>query len=157
MKTSLLASKSEFALFQTLLRLFHVDQFVKCWQIFLEFNYTRLYQSSGKEKESCCLVITSSTKFFLLLRSISRELNAPPPLTHVGFASYLSRSFHFCLNRETVNHLQLHGVLTPFLLQFDVCKYFTKGGITAGNTLFSSIRHKGKRSFHMRISSVWQM
>ena len=37
-------------------------QFVKCWQIFLELNSKRLYQSSGKEKESRCLVFTSSTK-----------------------------------------------------------------------------------------------
>ena len=36
-------------------------QFVKCWQIFLELNSKRLYQSSGKEKESR-LVFTSSTK-----------------------------------------------------------------------------------------------
>jgi len=36
--------KSEFALLQTLSRLFQLVQLVKCWQIFL-------YQSSGKEKE----------------------------------------------------------------------------------------------------------
>ena len=51
--------KSEFAPLQTLSRLF---QFVKCCQIFLEFNSKGLYQSSGKEKESCCLVFPSSTK-----------------------------------------------------------------------------------------------
>ena len=54
--------KNEFALPQTLSRLFQLIQFVKCWQIFLELNSKRLYQSSGKEKESCCLVFTSSTK-----------------------------------------------------------------------------------------------
>ena len=32
-----------------------------CGQIFLELNSERLYQSSGKEKESC-LVFPSSTK-----------------------------------------------------------------------------------------------
>ena len=36
--------------------------FVKCWQMFLELNSKRLHQSSGKEKESCCLVFSSSTK-----------------------------------------------------------------------------------------------
>ena len=51
--------KSEFAPLQTLSRLF---QFVKCCQMFLEFNSKGLYQSSGKEKESCCLVFPSSTK-----------------------------------------------------------------------------------------------
>ena len=54
--------KSEFALLQTLSRLFQLVQFVKCWQIFLDLNSKRLYQSSGKEKESRCLVFTSSTK-----------------------------------------------------------------------------------------------
>ena len=47
-KTSL---KCEFALLQTLSRLFQLVQFVKCWQFFLELNSKRLYQSSGKEKE----------------------------------------------------------------------------------------------------------
>ena len=42
--------------------IFHLVQFVKCWQIFPELNSKRLYQSSGKEKESRCLVFTSSTK-----------------------------------------------------------------------------------------------
>ena len=48
-------SISEFALLQTLSRLFQLVQFVKCWQIFLELNSKRLYQSSAKEKESHCL------------------------------------------------------------------------------------------------------
>ena len=48
--------KTYFALSQTLSRLFQLVQFVKCWQFFLELNSKRLYQSSGKEKESrCCL------------------------------------------------------------------------------------------------------
>ena len=50
--------KSEFALLQTLSRLFHL---VKCWQISLELSSKGLYQSSGKEKENCCLVFPSST------------------------------------------------------------------------------------------------
>ena len=54
--------KSEFPLPQTLSRLFYLVQFVKCWHFFLEFNSKRLYRSSGKEKESHCLVFTSSTK-----------------------------------------------------------------------------------------------
>ena len=53
--------KSELALLQTLLGLFHLVQFDKCWQIFLEVNSERLYQRSGKEKESSFLVCTSST------------------------------------------------------------------------------------------------
>ena len=54
--------KSEFALPQTLSRLFQLVYFVKCWQIFLELNSKRLYQSSGIEKESCCLEFPSSTR-----------------------------------------------------------------------------------------------
>ena len=50
------------ALPQTLSRLFRFYKFVKCWQIFLELNFKGLYQSSRKEKESCCLVFLSSTK-----------------------------------------------------------------------------------------------
>ena len=51
-----------FRLPQTLLRLFHLVQFVECWRIFLELNSKGLYESSGKEKESCCVVFPSSTK-----------------------------------------------------------------------------------------------
>ena len=54
--------KSAFALPQTLGRLFRLVQFVKCWQIFLELNAKGLYQSTGKEKESRCLLFTSSSK-----------------------------------------------------------------------------------------------
>ena len=48
-----------FRLPQTLLRLFHLVQFVECWRIFLELNSKGLYESSGKEKESCCVVLCS--------------------------------------------------------------------------------------------------
>ena len=54
--------KSEVSLLQTLSRLFHLVHFVKCWQMFLELNSKILHQSSGKEKESRCLVFTSSEK-----------------------------------------------------------------------------------------------
>ena len=43
-------------------RLFHLDQFVKCWQIFRELHSKRLYRRSEKEKESRCLVFKISTK-----------------------------------------------------------------------------------------------
>ena len=43
-------------------RLFHLVYFLKCWQMFLELNSKRLYQSSGKENKSCCLVLSSLTK-----------------------------------------------------------------------------------------------
>ena len=43
------------ALLQTWSRLFHLVQFVKFWQFFLELNLKRLYRSSGKGKENRCL------------------------------------------------------------------------------------------------------
>ena len=54
--------KSEVALLQTLSRLFPRVQFAKCWKFFLELNSKRLCRSAGKDKESRCLVFTSSTK-----------------------------------------------------------------------------------------------
>ena len=54
--------KSGFALLQTLSHLFQLVQLVKCWQILPEQNSKTPYQTSGKEKESPCLVFTSSTQ-----------------------------------------------------------------------------------------------
>ena len=50
--------KSEIALLQTLSRLSHLVQFIKYWQFSLELNSKRLYQRSGKEKET--VVVLSS-------------------------------------------------------------------------------------------------
>jgi len=63
MKTSLLALKSEFALVKTLLRLFHVAQFVKCWQIFLEFNSKNCIEVLEKKKK--VPVLCSRPLYFL--------------------------------------------------------------------------------------------
>ena len=51
-----------FLMVRPLSRLFHLVQFIKCWQFSLELNSRRLYQSSEKEKARLCLVFTSSTK-----------------------------------------------------------------------------------------------
>ena len=56
---------NEFALLQTLSHLFQLIQFVKCQKICLQLNSERLYQSSGKEKESYCLEFTSLGTFTL--------------------------------------------------------------------------------------------
>ena len=50
---------NEFVLLQTLSHLFQLIQFVECQKICLQLNSERLYQSSGKEKESYCLEFTS--------------------------------------------------------------------------------------------------
>ena len=57
--------KSEFAVLQLeLYRTYSIsfNSSLNCWQILLELNSKGLYQSSGKEKESCCLMFPSSTK-----------------------------------------------------------------------------------------------
>ena len=54
--------RKEFELPQTLSRLFHLVSFVKCGYFSLELNSKELYQSSAKEKGSCCLVFSLSTK-----------------------------------------------------------------------------------------------
>ena len=50
------ALKRAFAQLHTLSRLFHLVQFVKCWQIFVQWN------SKVQEKKKESLVTTSSTK-----------------------------------------------------------------------------------------------
>ena len=79
--------KSQFPLLQTLSRLFHLVQFVKCWHFFLALNSKRLYQSSGKEKESHCLVFTSSTKreirYFYVAVVRWRQRNVQKSVMHV--------------------------------------------------------------------------
>ena len=91
--------KSEFALLQTLSRLFHFVYFVKCWQMFLELNSKGLYQSSGKEKESCCLVFPSSTKrelrrfHVVVLRR--RQRNVPKSVMHVQSCRFANQTCCF--------------------------------------------------------------
>ena len=91
--------KSEFAPLQTLSRLFHFVYFVKCWQMFLELNSKGLYQSSGKEKESCCLVFPSSTKrelrrfHVVVLRR--RQRNVPKSVMHVQSCRFANQTCCF--------------------------------------------------------------
>ena len=96
--------KSEFAQLQTLSGSFHLVQFVKCWQIFLELNSKRLYQSSRREKESCCFVFTSSTKreirHFDVVVVLRRQRNVQKSVMHVQSCCFAKRnSFLFCRSR----------------------------------------------------------
>ena len=79
--------QSEVALLQTLSRLFHLVQFVKCWQFFLELNSKGQYRSSGKKKESHCLVFTSSTireiRHFHVVVVQRRQRNVQKSVMHV--------------------------------------------------------------------------
>ena len=65
--------KSEVTPLQTLSRLFHLVQYVKCWQFFVELNSKRLYQSSGERKESCCLVFTPPQNVKLGIRELKNQ------------------------------------------------------------------------------------
>ena len=99
--------KSEFAMLQTLSRLFHLLQFVKSWQIVLELNSKGLYQSSGKEKQSCCVVFPASTKrqirYFHIVVVQGRQRNVQKSVMHVQLN----------LNPVGLNHLWLKLIGCP--------------------------------------------
>ena len=107
--------KSEFALLQTLSQLFQLVQFVKCWHIF----FWRLYQTLGKEKESRCLVFTSSTKleirhfhFVLVQRRRRNELKSVMHVQSCCFAN-LNQLF-FCRSRWHRRRRFLSSVIMLF-------------------------------------------
>ena len=68
--------------------------FVKCWQIFLELNSKGLYQSSGKGKESCCVVFRSSTRreicYFHVVVVQRRLRNVQKSVMHVQSCCYVN-------------------------------------------------------------------
>ena len=63
--------KSGLALLQTLSHLFQLVQLAKCWQILLEQNSKRLYQSSGKEKEIKVNILYSRPRKNVKLRTFT--------------------------------------------------------------------------------------
>ena len=92
----------KFARLQTLSRLFQLVQFVKCWQIFLELNSKRLYQSSGsqRKRKSLFLVFPSSTqreiRHFHVVVVQWRQRNVQKRVMHVQsccFAKYKPIAF----------------------------------------------------------------
>ena len=86
--------KSEFAPLQTLSPLFHLVQFVKCWRTFLELNSKGLYQK--KEKESRCLVFTSSQRDIRHLHVIvmqKRQRHVPKNVVHVKCCCFAYRTY----------------------------------------------------------------
>ena len=107
--------KSELALLQTLLGLFHLVQFDKCWQIFLEVNSERLYQSSGKEKESSFLVCTSSTtsenRHFYVVVVQRRLRNVQKSVIHVQSSCFANLNLllfcrsRFCYRRRCLSSI----------------------------------------------------
>ena len=61
-KTSLI--KSEVALLQILYCLFHLVQFVKCWQFFLELSARDCIEIQGKEKKVVGIIDCKTAGFF---------------------------------------------------------------------------------------------
>ena len=93
--------KSEFALPQTFSRLFHLVQFVQCWQISLEFNSKALLQRTGKEKESRCLLFTSCLKHeirhFHVVVVPWRQRNVQKSVLHVQSCCFANpKTYCFC-------------------------------------------------------------
>ena len=118
--------KSAFALLQTLSRLFHLVQFVKCWRIFLKLKTKGLYRSWGRKKESRCLVIMSSTKLeirnFLVVVGERRQRNVQKCVMHVQNCCFVDinlllfwrsrcRLRCLCLRRSSLLKLAAHSVL----------------------------------------------
>ena len=68
-KTSLI--KSEVALLQTLYCLFHLVQFVKCWQFFLELSARDCIEVQGKKKKVVGIIDCKTAGVFL---KISKEI-----------------------------------------------------------------------------------
>ena len=90
--------------FKHLSRLFQLNQFVKCWQILLELNSKRLYESSGKERERRCLEFTSSTKqeigHFHVVVLQWRQRNVQISLMHVQSCCFANLNLSlFCRSR----------------------------------------------------------
>ena len=67
--------------------------------MFLELNSKGLYQSSGKEKESCCLVFPSSTKreirHFHVVVVQRRQRNVQKSVMHVQSCCFANQTYCF--------------------------------------------------------------
>ena len=73
-------------------------------EMFLKLNFKGLYQSSGKEKESCCLVFPSSTKrefkHFHVAVVQQRQRNVQKSVMHVQSCCFANQPYSlFCRSR----------------------------------------------------------
>ena len=87
-----------------------------CWQILSEFNSKGLHQSSGKEKESCCLVFPSSTKreirHFHVVVVQRRLRNVQKSVMHVQSCCFANINLLlFCRSRCGRRHRFLSSLL----------------------------------------------
>ena len=119
--------KNEFTLLQTLLHLFQLIQFIKCWQIFLELNSKRLYQSSGKEKESHRLVFTFSTKrefrHFHIVIMQQGQINVQKSMMHEQSCCFANlKTLFFSRSCCRCHCHRLSSLLFYWILSFaDIC------------------------------------
>ena len=101
--------KSEFTLLQILSHLFHLVYCIKCWQLFLELNSKGLYQSSGKEKDSCCLVFLSLTKrkfgHFHIVVVQQQQINVQESVMHVQ-SCVVNQTYCFFLSPSSLLKLK---------------------------------------------------
>ena len=126
--------KREVALLQPLQRVFHLVQFVICWQLFLELNSKKLYRSSRK-KGSRCLVFTSSTKHEVKLsRALTGKICTKKSDARCCFANLNLILFFYLVNCNLPSHcysppssfyLRISFLLLPYLIYF-ITKYQQK-------------------------------
>ena len=110
--------QSEVALLQTLSRLFHLVQFVKYWQFFffLEQN-SKVWRSSGKEKQSRCFVFTTFTtreiRHFHVVAMQWRQSNVQKGVMYVQSCCSANRNLLLFCRRRCLSSL-----LSPVALLF---------------------------------------
>ena len=84
---------------------------VRCWQIFLELNFKRLYQSSGKEREGRCLVFTCLTqreiRHFHVVVVQRRKRNLQKRVMHVQSCCLNSYFFEILSHLFRLVHRQM--------------------------------------------------
>ena len=92
-------SKIVFELLQILSSLFHLVQLV-----------SRLYRSSGKEKEGRCIVFSPSTKKKCIFTSIERELHVSTSYEFLSFSEPISQDFYpqpTSIHKQSVSSVKL--------------------------------------------------
>ena len=113
--------------------------------MFLELNSKGLYQSSGKEKESCCLVFPSSTKreirHFHVVVVQRRLRNVPKSVMH-AVQSCCSANIHLllfcrpCYRRRSrclsILLFSLGGLRPKVFPSHDHAYQFGRPGLTCG-------------------------
>ena len=97
----------------------------KCWPVSLELNSKALYQSSGKEKENCCLVFPSWTKrerHFHAVVVQRRQRNVQKRVIHVQSCYFANLNLLVYSGRSRCRRRRL--CLRCLLIKVDTTVYF---------------------------------